>query len=466
MSVMVYSLGVQPRLVLRSFFRGANAGLPFRQGQSVCISSTRVHSKTARSLKVIASKVENRYEELESKTLVLAEDETRGGLKYEGVVEKGECKVRLDQWLARQLPHVSRARVQTSIRHGLALVNGLPASKVSFPVKGGDHVQCKLIGPAPSSAEPEDIALDIAYEDEHLLVINKPANMVVHPAPGHSGGTLVNALLHHCRLPSMRMATGSSAPKSLLGSEEEQFQEEDEDLLEDDDDEEAALQLVHEDLWSGPAPVIRPGIVHRLDKGTSGLLVVAKDDYTHEHLCNQFKARTVRRSYLAMTCGLPPLSIGRVDVPIGRDPRDRKRMAAFPFASSNARTRSAASKYRVLEILAGGGSALVEWRLETGRTHQIRVHAQHLGYPLIGDDMYGGTKGAAISKLLPRCPSGKHGILRHLVANIERPCLHAQTLGFTHPRTGDDHNFKCPPPDDFEEVLQALRQCGSKPVKS
>ncbi|KAL2622413.1 hypothetical protein R1flu_002618 [Riccia fluitans] len=361
------------------------------------------------------------------------------------------------------LPRVSRARVQSSIRQGLALVNGQLANKVSLTIKTGDIVECKLSGPTSSEAEPEDIALDMVFEDVHLIVINKPAHMVVHPAPGHAKGTLVNALLHHCGLPAMQLVTGSSGSQGgLLGS-----QEVDEDIFDaDENDEEEGVQPETKGRleWSGPAPIIRPGIVHRLDKGTSGLLVVAKDDYTHEHLCNQFKARTVRRSYMSLTCGCPPPGIGRVDVPIGRDPRDRKRMAAFPFATANMRTRSAASKYRVLEILADGGSALVEWRLETGRTHQIRVHAQHLGYPLLGDDLYGGTKGAAEAKLLHRFPSVKHGPLRHMLAQIDRPCLHAQTLGFLHPWTGEELNFMRPPPEDFAVILQLLRMYGTTEV--
>ncbi|KAL3691595.1 hypothetical protein R1sor_005246 [Riccia sorocarpa] len=381
-----------------------------------------------------------------------------GGLRFEGVVEREGGKVRLDQWLSKQLPRVSRARVQSSIRQGLAFVNGQPASKVSVTIKAGDVVECKLSGPTPSEAEPEDIALDIAFEDEHLIVINKPAHMVVHPAPGHSKGTLVNALLHHCGLPAMQLVTGSSGSQGgLLVSQEG---DEEEDIV-DGDEEAVEFQTPRRLEWSGPAPVIRPGIVHRLDKGTSGLLVVAKDDYTHEQLCNQFKARTVRRSYLSLTCGCPPPGIGRVDASIGRDPRDRKRMAAFPFASPNMRTRSAASKYRVLEILAEGGSSLLEWRLETGRTHQIRVHAQHLGYPLLGDDLYGGTKGAAEAKLLHRFPSVKHGPLRHMLAQIDRPCLHAQTLGFLHPWTGEELNFVRPPPEDFAVILQLLRMYGT-----
>ncbi|BBN11548.1 23S rRNA pseudouridine1911/1915/1917 synthase [Marchantia polymorpha subsp. ruderalis] len=447
--------------LLRSVFHGSSPTLCPCRKTSFLDSHSR--GQSVRSFVVCASSATSKAaEDYEAYQNQFSEDDRResGGVKFEGVVERSGSKSRLDQWLSKQLPRVSRARVQSSIRHGLALVNGQPANKVSFSLKGGDTVECKLIGPTPSEAEPEDIALDIAFEDEHVIVINKPAHMVVHPAPGHSKGTLVNALLHHCGLPAMQLVTGSSgSQKGLLGVQDS---EEEDELPEDD--EAVDPGTLHKVEWSGPAPIIRPGIVHRLDKGTSGLLVVAKDDYTHEHLCNQFKARTVRRSYLSLTCGSPPPGIGRVDVPIGRDPRDRKRMAAFPFASPNMRTRPAASKYRVLEVLAQGGSSLLEWRLETGRTHQIRVHAQHLGYPLLGDEAYGGTKGAAEAKLLPKFPSVKHGPLRHMVAQIDRPCLHAQTLGFLHPWTGEELNFMCPPPEDFATILQLLRLYGTSKV--
>ncbi|CAM6035617.1 unnamed protein product [Sphagnum compactum] len=371
-----------------------------------------------------------------------------GELEYRGSVPHGVEKVRLDAWLAGQLPRISRARVQSSIRQGLILVNGEPVNKVSYMVKEGDQVDCQLSLQQPMDAKPENIPLDIKYEDKHLLVINKPAHMVVHPGPGHSEGTLVNALLHHCGLPAMRYAR--AALQDPLHESEE--------LDDDSDDDETPGSIVA--MWLGPAPVIRPGIVHRLDKGTSGLLVVAKDEHTHEHLCDQFKARSVRRSYVSLTCGLPTLMSGRVEVPIGRDPRDRKRMAAIMNAKGGSRARSAASRFRVLEVIAEGGSALVEWRLETGRTHQIRVHAQHLGYPILGDETYGGTPGAALARLLPRASPSNQGALRQLVAGLQRPCLHALTLGFTHPWTQEEHNFTCAPPQDFEDTWRTLRQLG------
>lgn len=373
-----------------------------------------------------------------------------GGLDFKGTVPEGIGKTRLDAWLAGQLPLVSRARVQSNIRQGSILVNGKAIIKGSYVLRPGDVVECELTGWAPVDANPEDIPLDIVYEDKHVIVINKPAHMVVHPAPGHSEGTLVNALLHHCELPAMRYSSGST-PKNALESPSVDDSEE--------IDEEALVGTVT--TLSGPPPVIRPGIVHRLDKGTSGLLVVAKDEYTHAHLCDQFKARSVRRSYVSLTCGVPSLKSGRVEIPIGRDPRDRKKMAAISASGSSAgrsKSRTAASRFRVLEVLANGGSALVEWRLETGRTHQIRVHAQYLGYPLMGDDTYGGTQGAALSQLLPKTLAANHGSLRKLISGLQRPCLHAITLGFQHPRTLEELDFKCAPPQDFESAWRTLRQ--------
>ncbi|KAG0565136.1 hypothetical protein KC19_8G167600 [Ceratodon purpureus] len=375
-----------------------------------------------------------------------------GNLDFKGTVPKGVGKARLDAWLAGQLPLVSRARVQSNIRQGLIFVNGKAITKGSHVVRQGDVVECELTGWAPIDANPEDIPLDIVYEDKHVIVINKPAHMVVHPAPGHSGGTLVNALLHHCGLPAMKYSSGS--PPRIALETPDDSEESDEET-----DEEAAGGILT--TWSGPAPVIRPGIVHRLDKGTSGLLVVAKDEYTHTHLCDQFKARSVRRSYVSLTCGVPSLTSGRVEIPIGRDPRDRKKMAAIPVSggsSGSSKSRTAASRFRVLEVLANGGSALVEWRLETGRTHQIRVHAQYLNHPLLGDDTYGGTQGAAMSQLLPKTLTSNHGSLKKLISGLQRPCLHAITLGFQHPRTLEELNFKSAPPQDFEDTWRTLRQ--------
>eukprot|EP00271_Cylindrocystis_brebissonii_P018233 TRINITY_DN5083_c0_g1_i1.p1 TRINITY_DN5083_c0_g1~~TRINITY_DN5083_c0_g1_i1.p1 ORF type:complete len:304 (-),score=64.85 TRINITY_DN5083_c0_g1_i1:552-1463(-) len=236
---------------------------------------------------------------------------------------------------------------------------------------------------------------------------------------------------------------------------------EDAELVEDDDedDDEATRFEPLQALVGGAAPVIRPGIVHRLDKGTSGLLVVAKDEYSHACLCDQFKARTVRRMYVSLTCGVPRLAEGRVEAPIGRDPRDRKRMAVVMQTGRSGRSRYAASRYRVIETLANGSAALVEWRLETGRTHQIRVHARHSGHPILGDEAYGGTGGGALA-LLMRGGGGVPGrasAVKQLMARLERPYLHAQTLGFIHPHTQEELFFTAEPPTDFLNTLSVLR---------
>ncbi|RWR90682.1 RNA pseudouridine synthase 2, chloroplastic isoform X1 [Cinnamomum micranthum f. kanehirae] len=336
----------------------------------------------------------------------------------ETVVNKLSKKSRLDSWISSRIQGVSRARIQSSIRSGLVSVNGRIISKVSHVVKAGDKVDCTISELQPLRAEPEDIPLDIVYEDAHLLVVNKPAHMVVHPAPGNANGTLVNVFL---------------LIKTLL-------------------------KRYSSNVCNDS---VRPGIVHRLDKGTSGLLVVAKDEHSHACLSEQFKNHTICRVYLSLTVGVPSPSYGRIAIPISRDSNNRIRMAAVSD-TSNRHARHAAS--RVIEILADGGSALLEWRLETGRTHQIRAHAKYLGIPLLGDEVYGGTKNMALSLLRARTHSSNHGHLLHLVSKLQRPCLHAFTLGFKHPHTDEDMQFSCPPPADFAEVLSQLRAISTKKV--
>lgn len=365
-------------------------------------------------------------------------------VSFDGIVQDG--RMRLDFWLASHLPsHISRARVQSSIRLGLALVNGQPVDKVSYSVRNGDHVKCRIAALAPLKAEPEDIGLDIVFEDEHVLVVNKPAHMVTHPAPGNWSGTLVNALVHHCELPVACEAIGETFVDEI---EEDDSDNEDERL----DPSENLIPNIHRGVLT-----VRPGIVHRLDKGTSGLLVIAKDEHAHEHLSKQFKDRTVKRSYLSLMCGTPTSRRGRVDASIGRDCRNRIRMAVVPNSSTNKKARNAVSGYEVVEVLANGGASLVEWKLETGRTHQIRVHAQHLGHPLLGDDVYGGTKGAALSCILPKLHSSTHGVARKLINQMQRPSLHAATLGFIHPRSLEKLTFTCPLPQDFDELWLQLK---------
>ncbi|KAL5845369.1 hypothetical protein ACOSQ3_011422 [Xanthoceras sorbifolium] len=369
-----------------------------------------------------------------------------GGVQLEEAVDVKAApaaggKLRLDSWISSRIAGISRARVQSSIRSGLVSVNGHVVNKVSHNVKAGDKVNCTISELQPLRAEPEDIPLDIVYEDDHVLVVNKAAHMVVHPAPGNATGTLVNGILHHCSLP-----TEAFSYREVISD------------AEDISDDEGLCSSVSE-------ASVRPGIVHRLDKGTSGLLVVAKDEHSHAHLSEQFKLHTIQRVYISLTSGVPSLTSGRVEVPIGRDPNNRIRMTAVPGPSKHGQARHAASRYKVIEVLVAGGSALVEWRLETGRTHQIRAHAKYLGIPLLGDEVYGGTKNMAMSLLQPRISPSCHGELLKLVSQLERPCLHAFALGFTHPHTGDKLQFSCPPPPDFADILSQLRKIGREKPK-
>lgn len=288
---------------------------------------------------------------------------------------------RLDVFLTEMNEELTRSHVQKLVDEGRALVNGVQA-KANYRLKSGDRVSFAVPEPADLEVLGEDIPLDILYEDSDLIVINKPRGLVVHPAPGNTTGTLVNALLFHCR-----------------------------------------------DL-SGINGVLRPGIVHRLDKDTSGVLVAAKNDLAHVSLARQIKERTVNRKYVALVHGLIKEPDGLVDAPIGRDPEERKKMAVVLKNSKPALT-----KYRVLERFRD--YTLVECKLETGRTHQIRVHMAFLGHPVVGDPKYG-----------PRKP--------HF--NLEGQALHAGLLGFAHPRTGEYLEFTAPIPEPMAGIIRQLRK--------
>jgi 23S rRNA pseudouridine1911/1915/1917 synthase len=278
---------------------------------------------------------------------------------------------RLDRWLAECLPTVSRARIQAVIRSGGVLLNGAPA-KASQIVRVNDEIVWREPAVIPcESARAENLALAILFEDDVLAVLNKPAGMVVHPGPGHAGGTLVSGLLHHF------------------------------------------------DKLSGIGGVSRPGIIHRLDKETSGCLVVAKTDTAHRALAAQFAGREVIKVYLALVAGSPRLRSGIVNVPIVRDPVHRKKMKA----SLSGRGREAITEYRVLDSV--GGVSLIECRPRTGRTHQIRVHLKHLGCPVLGDPLY-----------------GRRG-------SFSRHMLHAWKLEFAHPVSGSRLGFEASPPPEF-----------------
>jgi 23S rRNA pseudouridine1911/1915/1917 synthase len=298
---------------------------------------------------------------------------------------------RLDAWLARQLPALSRSRLQALIDDGHVLLDGGRA-RPSARLRAGQAVRVDVPPPVPAQPQPEDIPIAVVYEDAHLLVVNKPAGLVVHPGAGTSRGTLVNALLRHVR-----------------------------------------------DL-SGVGGVLRPGIVHRLDRGTSGLLVVAKDDETHRSLVRQFAGRTVEKEYLALVLGNPARDSGEIDAPIGRDPVHRKMMSVRASRGREART-----SWRVEERF--DGAALLRVRIHTGRTHQVRVHLASIGHPVAGDAVYGGTR------TLP----SRRGAAREAFASLDRPALHAARLSFTHPTTGERLTFEAPLPADLESVLARLR---------
>ena len=337
-----------------------------------------------------------------------------------------EGGTRLDVYLTSKMANVTRAKVQRGIKEGRVDVNGTVQTKPSTPVQPGDQIVCRILRPPPIEVVPEDIPLDVVYEDEWLLLVNKAAGMVVHPAYGHRSGTLVNALLHH-------VGAGAISAEDLDDEAEE--------------DEEMGLSTVTAAPRFEGDITIRPGLVHRLDKGTTGLMVVAKDDVTHAALAAQFMNRTIRRRYLALVWGIPDPPEGRVETWLDRDPRDRRRMAV----AREDHGKWAATNYETVEALRH--TALVRFRLETGRTHQIRVHARHLGHAILGDPTYDGDHIRVGSEL-----GSRKAFFRNLFARMPRQALHAHTLGFRHPATGEDLDFEQPLPDDMAFVLSRLRE--------
>lgn len=309
-------------------------------------------------------------------------------------VENDSVGMRLDAFMADRVEGLSRARAKKLIEEGHVRVDG-KAAKPSREVSEGDRVEVSVPPPAEPSAVPQDIPLDILYEDADIIVVNKPAGLVVHPAAGHPDGTLVNALLAHCT-----------------------------------------------DL-SGIGGELRAGIVHRLDAGTSGAIVAAKNDLAHKGLAAQFKARSVQKIYGALVMGSMRTEQGTFDEPIGRSKGDRKRISAH-----TARGRSALTEWRVLERF-GTSLTWVEVALHTGRTHQIRVHFAEAGHPLAGDPLYGGEKKTK------RLPAGQ---MRDAVAQLERPGLHSWRLTIDHPRTNERLTFTAPLPDDLANLLNELRR--------
>jgi 23S rRNA pseudouridine1911/1915/1917 synthase len=296
---------------------------------------------------------------------------------------------RLDRALADALPTLSRERLKGLVKSGALECGGALVRDPAIKVQGGEQYRLTVPQPVAAEAEAQDIPLPILFEDDHLLVVDKPAGLVVHPAAGNLDGTLVNALLHHC-----------------------------------------AGRL------SGIGGVARPGIVHRIDKDTSGLLVVAKTDVAHEGLARQFQAHSIERRYQAAVNGVPRMAQGSVDAPLARSVYDRKKIAIV----GEGRGKRAVTHWTRLAI--GAESARVECRLETGRTHQVRVHMASLGHPLVGDPVYGRSNKAvaAVCKTL----------------NFKRQALHAASLGFIHPVTGHRLSFDSPVPKDMQELFKAL----------
>ncbi|MBC5797798.1 MAG: RluA family pseudouridine synthase [Sphaerospermopsis sp.] len=298
------------------------------------------------------------------------------------VQEKTE---RLDRYLSSAIPDLSRSRVQQLIEQGHVQVNDQVCTSKKINLKLGDRICLEIPAVQPLELVAEDIPLDILYEDEQLLILNKPAGLVVHPAPGHADGTLVNALLAHCpNLP-------------------------------------------------GIGGVQRPGIVHRLDKDTTGAIAIAKTDIAYQHLQAQLQAKTARREYLGVVYGAPKTESGTVDLPIGRHPQDRKKMAIVPIEEGG---RSAITHWQVKERL--GNYTLIHFQLETGRTHQIRVHSAKIGHPIVGDPVYGSGRSVGV--------------------NLPGQALHAWRLKLQHPISGDWVEVTAPLPQTFTKLLEVLRR--------
>ena len=290
-------------------------------------------------------------------------------------------QMRLDKYLAEQFPEQTRSYLQKLIKESQVLVNGKTV-KSGYQLSKGDEVSVTIPEPKELDVEPQKMELDIVFEDEDVILINKPKGMVVHPAPGHTTDTLVNGLLYHCK-----------------------------------------------DNLSGINGVARPGIVHRIDRDTTGILIVCKNDMSHNSIAAQLKEHSINRRYRALVHGNLKEDTGTVEGPIGRHPVDRKKMAI-----NERNGKPAVTHYTVLERF--GNYTLIECKLETGRTHQIRVHMTSIGHPLVGDEVYGPAK----------CPF-----------KLQGQCLHAMVLGFVHPRTGEYMEFSADLPEYFEELLKKLR---------
>lgn len=315
------------------------------------------------------------------------------------MVDAGAEGERLDKFLSSRLPDFSRSRIQSLLEQGMVTLSGTVITDASQKVKPRQRYTLVIPAPAPTHMLAQEIALDVIHEDKDLLVINKQAGLTVHPAPGHPDNTLVNALLAHCG-----------------------------------------------DTLSGIGGVTRPGIVHRIDKDTSGLLVVAKHDVAHHALSAQLADRTLSRTYYALCWDVPKKKKGTITGNIGRSFSNRQKMAVVKTGGKPATTH-----YQVIEDY--GVAALVECKLETGRTHQIRVHMNHIGHPLIGDPLYGGsTEGRLKNAFYKKLPDKT----RTTLLGFQRQALHAIRMGFVHPRTGREMTFEAPLPKDMKQLIKAL----------
>lgn len=310
-----------------------------------------------------------------------------GASKSEIVVNSEESGLRLDVWLTNALAGVSRSRVQALLKSGAISFSNGKQAKANMKTSAGMRLLVAMPEAESVDVVAEDIPLDIIYEDSDIIVVNKQAGLVVHPAPGHLSGTLVNALLFHC------------------------------------------------DDLAGVGGELRPGIVHRLDRDTSGVMIVAKNQAAMDSLGNQFSERLVEKEYLAIVHGVPHPGLGRIETEIGRSSHDRKKMSVSPSSGG----RWAISNYRVTEVM--GDYSLMRVKIETGRTHQIRVHMAHIGHHIVGDAVY-----------------GKRGEKAHLPIPVGRQMLHAAHLAVTHPLSGDRMEFDAPLSDDMERLLASLRK--------
>ena len=376
------------------------------------------------------------------------------------VVDPGQTPERIDRWITTRVQRATRTKVQDGIDAGAVLVNGQP-TKANYKVRPGDVITVTTMRQPPIELIAQDIPLDVVYEDEHLLIVNKPAGMVTHPGYGNRDGTLVNAVLYHVGAP---LPVSAEAARLEIEDEGEAAPADDAaDIALDDEDEVGSFEAdpTADDVGDVPvaatdddeeyddkldSPEVRPGIVHRLDKETSGLMVVAKNAEAQVYLARQFAERTATREYWAVVWGVVDDSEGEIEANIARDRKDRRK-----FAVSKTDGRWALTRYTVIERFEF--ATLLSLRLATGRTHQIRVHCAHVGHPVFGDPTYGGRG------VVRPASGGRHKQhVANLLKMIDRQALHAKSLGIWHPVTRELVEFTSELPHDMLKLLAALRQ--------